>query len=118
MGIVSAIKLLIDSEKSQAKFAEKTGLKKTTVSAIYAKSDDNGVNLKTILSIVYAYKNLNVRWLLTGEGFMFIEDLSININQEVDSGEDTKDVNEEIQELKNLLKLVNARILKMERKIT
>lgn len=71
MSISKRIKLIIESEKKQKDFAEKTGLTTAMVSKIVAKEPDS-VNSSTLLAIIDGYPNINPTWLLTGQGDMYL----------------------------------------------
>lgn len=93
MFVSQAVIELCKFEGSQTKFANKTGISRSTVSNIRSKGEGQGVNLKNIMSIINAYEDLNVRWLMTGEGEMWIEDLT-------PGGENPHIIDEEEEELK------------------
>lgn len=72
MSISECIEALVDYEGSQRKFAEKTGIAQTTISRMVSKQGN--IRSDNILAIVEAYPNLNVKWLITGEGEMWISE--------------------------------------------
>lgn len=72
--------------KSQKEFAEKTGIKKSTLSAIVGdrKMDPSSSALSLIAK---KYTNVDLKWLITGEGEMFIHAPVNNFNGLPDSND-------------------------------
>lgn len=66
MSIADRIKLLCQKEGSQKNFAEKIGAQRQTINRIISKG--TGIRSDTITAIAIAYPNLNLRWLILGEG--------------------------------------------------
>ncbi len=64
--------MLCDLEGSQTKFSSKTGIQRQTVSRII--SEESGMRSDTLLSIHEAYPSLNIHWLITGTGEMWVGD--------------------------------------------
>ena len=59
---------------TQIVFAEKTNISQSFLSEI--KSKRSGPSVKLIIGIANAFPEINLRWLLTGEGEMFINKIS------------------------------------------
>lgn len=72
MSISERIRLLAESAGSQVKFAEKTGILPPTISRIIRQ--DGNVRSDNLALIARAYPDLNLRWLLIGEGPMWLEE--------------------------------------------
>lgn len=121
MFVIQAIRILVDFEKSQTKFAKKTNISRSTISTIIAKEDSDGVSLKNIMAVINAYEDLNVRWFMTGEGPMWIEDLSRGSGGSEYYDEDEDDMEEKYESLKeklelmeDLLKVTKQRVMVLE----
>lgn len=71
MTIIERVRILIESEYSQSVFADKTNLTKATVSRIMNK--EGQIRSDTLEAIALALPNLNTRWLLTGQGPIWLD---------------------------------------------
>lgn len=54
---------------SQTALSEAIDVKQSYISQIIRGK--KGISAKVIINITYAFKNLNIRWLITGEGEMY-----------------------------------------------
>jgi len=73
------IKLIEDLGLNQAEFSKKCNINPRVISDI--KKPNHGIKADTLRKILITYKNLNARWLLTGEGEMF--DTSVMETKEI-----------------------------------
>lgn len=70
MSINQRIRMLMEHyHLTQVKFAQITGIKYQSVSTIY--NEKNTPSAELISKILENFKDINARWLLTGEGDMF-----------------------------------------------
>lgn len=67
---------------NQIKLAEKLGLQQGSYSGI--ESGSSGLSMKTAINIAKSYKNIDLHWLITGEGKM-IRDITIKSSNIVGS---------------------------------
>ena len=74
MSISKRFEKLKTYEGSQTKLADKTGLTVALISRIINAGDQATVRSDTLEAIAKAYPNLNTRWLLTGEGSMWLQE--------------------------------------------
>lgn len=72
--------LINNLDLSQTKFAENIGVNRQTINNIV--SERNDVSGKVIQAIAQRYKNLNLRWLIKGEGEMFISDSASAVQED------------------------------------
>jgi transcriptional regulator with XRE-family HTH domain len=72
MSISERIEKICDFEGSQTKFSEKTGIVQQTISRIISKG--SSIRSDNLAAIARAYPLLNIRWLLTGEGDMWVSE--------------------------------------------
>lgn len=81
MSVNQRIEELYNFQKfSQSEFSKVVGVPQSRLNnQVLGK---NGVGLDTIVSIVETFKDLNARWLLTGEGEMFLSENWNNQNTE------------------------------------
>jgi|OM-RGC.v1.028567446 hypothetical protein len=80
MSVIERIKVLAEKEGSVRKFAEKCGVNERTLSNAIQRGSELKEN--TIQSIVNAYPNLNLYWLLLGEGDMWNDTLTRQLMEE------------------------------------
>ena len=77
MEIKERIKIIMEKENMQPKvFAEKIGIKQATLSHIL--TGRNRPSLEVIMKINQVYQNINLKWLLYGEGEMYSTGTSIS----------------------------------------
>lgn len=72
MTVIERIKVLAENEGSVRKFAEKCGLNERSLNTAIQRNSE--LKSGTIEQIVSAYPNLNLYWLVLGEGDMFVTD--------------------------------------------
>lgn len=70
MSVSDRLKILVESEGSQVAFSRKTGVKKGTLNSVLVKG--TGLRSQTLDEIGRAYPNLNLRWLIIGDGEMWV----------------------------------------------
>lgn len=109
---------------SQKKFCELTGINEKTLSSIFRRK--SGPNYETLMAVISAFSDINVEWLMKGEGDMErkILDESIKIT---DSNEylvkrfeevinELRDIKDEVKKKDELIIKQNEEIEKLKRK--
>lgn len=71
MSVSERLKVLCDLEGSIANFSKKTGIKAQTIGRII--NEGTGIRSNTVDFISQAYPNLNIHWLMTGSGEMWLD---------------------------------------------
>jgi hypothetical protein len=77
MTIVERIKVLSKNYGTQKAFSTKVGMSEAALSYLL-KNVDSDPKSSTITSIVMAFPSLNPKWLLLGEGKMWLSDDELN----------------------------------------
>jgi transcriptional regulator with XRE-family HTH domain len=96
------IMLLIDALKTnERQFAISLGMSQERINNI--TNGRNGAGYQVIKKIIEIYRTLNPRWLLFGEGEMFITQPQINVVQEERAEYKTK-VDERLDRIEDFLK--------------
>lgn len=122
MNVKERVKIFLDYKKMPISVFEKS----INASNGYVNSISKSIGLDKIEMILEKYPNLNIEWLLTGQGNMLKEDTKTNISQtitgdsNIQSGNNTSitgDCKEKVQELQKLLKEKDKEIERQKKQI-
>jgi transcriptional regulator with XRE-family HTH domain len=120
MSISQRFKALCEQIGSQTKLADKAGIHNAVISRII-NANTATVRSDTLEAVVRAYPNLNARWLLTGNGKMWLKDDELAAVQEPDYKEQyieaRKQLEKQNQTLERLNQLQEQRLADLERLI-
>lgn len=121
MSISKRFEKLKTHEGSQTKLADKTGLTVALISRIINAGDQATVRSDTLEAIARAYPNLNTRWLLTGEGLMWLQEDQEGVSYAQDLSAEYDNFRKRQEEQTELVKRVNTlleqRVSILEREI-
>lgn len=109
MSISERVEAIVEFEGSQRKFAEKTGIAQTTISRMVSRQAN--IRSDNIVAIVEAYPNLNVKWLITGEGEMWEQDKPATREAPLEDTEKELLKDEVISLLKSKIRMMTQAIL-------
>ncbi|MEM9680533.1 MAG: helix-turn-helix transcriptional regulator, partial [Bacteroidota bacterium] len=107
------LKKIIDQEGSQVAFAKKTGIKQATLSK--AIRTNSNLRSDTLELIAQAYPKLRLDWLITGRGYMWIDEGEDS--PDAVSGEDITNDPDDGPSWEKLATLQEQRIKILEREI-
>jgi len=111
MSISERIQALVEYEGSQTKLANKAGLNNAAISRIINASSST-LRSDTLEAIVTAYPDLNARWLLTGQGAMWLDGKHAPA-----TSPPPKNTAEQLRMLQRLTQLQEQRLSELEREI-